>query len=72
MTEEAGRAGVSIDPELLEVVVCPDCRSTLRVEDAPGDRGADPAVELVCQGCGLAYPVRDHVPVLLVDEAVRR
>ena len=29
-------------------------------------RGGD---ELVCQGCGLAYPVRDDIPVLLVDEA---
>ena len=28
-----------------------------------------PAEELVCTGCGLAYPVRDDIPVLLVDEA---
>ena len=29
----------------------------------------DAANELVCTGCGLAYPVRDNIPVLLVDEA---
>ena len=29
----------------------------------------DAADELVCQGCGNAYPVRDDIPVLLVDEA---
>jgi uncharacterized protein YbaR (Trm112 family) len=29
----------------------------------------EPANELVCTGCGLAYPVRDDIPVLLVDEA---
>ena len=29
----------------------------------------DGADELVCQGCGNAYPVRDDIPVLLVDEA---
>lgn len=48
---------------LLEIVVCPDCRGDLRVDDA--------ADELVCTRCGLAYPVRDDIPVLLVDEARR-
>ena len=40
---------------------CPACRSALRADEA--------AEELVCTGCGLAYPVRDDIPVLLVDEA---
>ena len=48
-----------LDPALLEIIVCPACRADL---DAAGE-------ELVCQGCGLAYPVRDGIPVLLVDEA---
>ncbi|GAA1791090.1 Trm112 family protein [Nocardioides hankookensis] len=48
-----------LDPALLEIIVCPSCRSDLAVV----------ADELVCQGCGLAYPVRDGIPVLLVDEA---
>ncbi|GAA4113218.1 Trm112 family protein [Nocardioides fonticola] len=52
-----------LDPALLEVIVCPDCHGDLRVEEA--------AAELVCTGCGLAYPVRDDIPVLLVDEARR-
>ena len=52
-----------IAPELLEIIVCPSCRGDLAV--APAADG----VELVCQGCGLAYPVRDGIPVLLVDEA---
>jgi uncharacterized protein YbaR (Trm112 family) len=50
---------VNIDPALLEIIVCPACRSRL---DVLGE-------ELVCSGCGLAYPVRDDIPVLLVDEA---
>jgi uncharacterized protein len=54
---------VELDDWLLEIIVCPNCRSALRVEDA--------ASELVCTGCGLAYPVRDNIPVLLVDEARR-
>jgi len=54
---------VNLDPDLLSILVCPKCRSALSVDDA--------AEELVCQNpeCGLAYPVRDDIPVLLVDEA---
>ncbi|GAA1925397.1 Trm112 family protein [Nocardioides lentus] len=57
----AGAGG--IDPRLLEVVACPDCRSTLEVEVT------DAVTTLRCTGCGLVYPVRDSIPVLLVDEA---
>ena len=49
----------NLDPALLEIIVCPACRAGL---DLVGE-------ELVCSGCGLAYPVRDDIPVLLVDEA---
>ncbi|MDX6201279.1 MAG: uncharacterized protein QOF82_1713 [Frankiales bacterium] len=52
---------MNLDPALLAILACPDCRSALRADDAAG--------ELVCTGCGLAYPVRDDIPVLLVDEA---
>ena len=49
----------NLDPALLDILVCPKCRASL----SPTDE------ELVCTGCGLAYPVRDDIPVLLVDEA---
>ncbi len=52
---------MNLDPALLEILACPACRASLRADDA--------ASELVCTGCGLAYPVRDDIPVLLVDEA---
>jgi len=54
---------MKIDSWLLEILACPKCHSPLRAEDA--------ASELVCTGasCGLAYPVRDDIPVLLIDEA---
>lgn len=58
-------ANVELDPKLLEIIVCPACRADLDLVDT-----ADSA-ELVCRGCGLAYPVRDNIPVLLVDEARR-
>jgi uncharacterized protein YbaR (Trm112 family) len=54
---------VNLDPDLLSILVCPKCRAELRVDDE--------ANELVCTSatCGLAYPVRDGIPVLLIDEA---
>jgi len=54
-------AGMNLDPALLEIIVCPSCHGALAVDDT--------ANELVCTACGLAYPVRDDIPVLLVDEA---
>jgi uncharacterized protein YbaR (Trm112 family) len=56
-------AKVELDPQLLAIIVCPACRADLELVES-GD-----ATELVCQGCGLAYPIRDNIPVLLVDEA---
>lgn len=55
-----------LDPALLELLACPASRHPLR-----HDAGAE---ELVCTdaGCGLAYPIRDGIPVLLVDEARKR
>jgi uncharacterized protein YbaR (Trm112 family) len=55
-----------VEPSLLEILVCPKCHAPLR-EDAE-------ASELVCTdaSCALAYQVRDHIPVLLIDEARRR
>lgn len=50
-----------IPEELLSIIVCPECHGDL----APG------AADLTCQACGLVYPVRDGIPVLLVDEATR-
>ncbi len=54
---------MNIDDWLLEILACPNCRSPLRADSE--------ASELVCTNaeCGLAYPVRDDIPVLLVDEA---
>jgi len=52
-----------LSPELLAIIVCPACKGDLSVTTA-GE-----ATELTCGGCGLVYPVRDGIPVLLVDEA---
>lgn len=54
-----------VEPSLLEILACPACHAPLREDTDAG--------ELVCTSdtCGLAYPVRDEIPVLLVDEARR-
>ena len=52
-----------LDPWLLSILVCPLTREKLRY-----DAGAQ---ELISDAAGLAYPVRDGVPVMLVEEARR-
>lgn len=53
---------LGIDPLLLELLRCPKPdHGDLLVDEQAG--------ELVCQVCGTAYPVRDGLPVMLIDEA---
>jgi len=59
-SNKAGLVSV-LDPKLLEILICPITRTKLRF-----DRNAE---ELVSEAAGLAYPVRDGVPVMLVEEA---
>ena len=53
----------NIDPKLLEILVCPLTRGPLRYDAAAG--------ELISERAGLAYPIRDGIPIMLVDEARR-
>jgi uncharacterized protein YbaR (Trm112 family) len=50
-----------VDPWLLSILVCPVTRAPLRYDEA--------AQELISDAAGLAYPIRDGVPVLLAEEA---
>lgn len=49
----------SLPQELLDILVCPVDKAKVRQE----------GVRLVCEECGRAYPIRDGIPVMLVDEA---
>ena len=51
----------SVDPKLLEILVCPLTKKPLRY-----DREAQ---ELISDAAKLAYPIRDGIPIMLVDEA---
>jgi uncharacterized protein YbaR (Trm112 family) len=50
-----------MDLRLLEVLVCPTCKSPLDYRKA--------AAELVCKACRLAFPIKDGIPLMLEDEA---
>jgi len=50
-----------LDPQLLEILVCPKCRGDL--EYRPDESS------LVCTSCLLRYEIRDDIPILLIDEA---
>ena len=52
---------MAISAELLEILVCPACRA--RVELKPDQSG------LKCVSCHRVYPIRDEIPVMLIDEA---
>ncbi|MBI3022050.1 MAG: Trm112 family protein [Candidatus Omnitrophica bacterium] len=48
-----------IDPTLLEILACPACKTAVRLENE----------RLVCVTCGRRYPIRDGIPVMLIEEA---
>jgi hypothetical protein len=52
---------VNLDPALLDILACPHCHGELTADE--------PAERLVCNDCGYRYPVRDDIPVMLIDEA---
>ena len=48
-----------IDPELLEILACPLCKTPVHQEGG----------HLICSTCQRRYPIRDGIPVMLIDEA---
>jgi len=48
-----------VDDRLLEILVCPDCKAEVKLEGE----------WLVCRQCGLRYPIRNGIPIMLVEEA---
>ena len=58
---DAAKDPTGLDPKLLEILVCPLTKAPLRYDRA--------RQELVSDKAGLAYPIRDGIPIMLVDEA---
>ena len=55
-----------VSPDLLEILRCPYC-----VRDKPGLLTLVKDSWLVCQDCGRKYPIRDDIPVMLIDEGTK-
>ncbi len=52
---------MSLSPQLLAILVCPKCKGELEYRVAESS--------LTCAACRLRYPVRDDIPIMLIDEA---
>lgn len=52
---------MSLSPQLLEILVCPKCKGPLEYRERES--------ALICKTCRLSYPIRDDIPVMLIDEA---
>ncbi len=48
-----------IDKELLNILACPACKSDIELKDN----------KIVCKKCGRKYPIKDGIPIMLIDEA---
>jgi uncharacterized protein len=59
MVEDGKECLEVIDKELLEILACPACKAPVTQQ---GDR-------IVCTKCGRRYPIRNEIPVMLIDEA---
>ena len=58
---DSNQNSVQVDPKLLEILVCPVTKGPLEYDQA--------AQELISKQAGLAYPIRDGIPIMLADEA---
>lgn len=61
MPDNNERTSHKVDPKLLEILVCPLTKTALEYDAA--------ANELISRKAGLAYPIRDGIPIMLPDEA---
>jgi len=52
---------MTLSPKLLAILVCPKCKRALEYRDSERS--------LTCDQCRLRYPVRDDIPIMLIDEA---
>ena len=50
-----------MDPKLLDILACPVCKGPLQL--------SEDKTELISKGAGLAYPIRDGIPIMLPEEA---
>ena len=54
---------MTISKELLDILACPKCKGDIHLNET-GDG-------LICNACRLMYPIKDDIPIMLIDEAIR-
>ncbi len=54
---------MAIDKGLLDILACPKCKGSIKLNE--NEDG------LICDNCRLIYPIKDDIPVMLVDEAAK-
>ncbi|HDM75328.1 MAG TPA: Trm112 family protein [Deltaproteobacteria bacterium] len=54
---------MAISKELLEILACPKCKGDIRLNEK-GDG-------LICDACKLMYVIKDDIPIMLIDEAIK-
>jgi len=54
---------MAISKELLDILACPKCKGEIQLNQTNDG--------LVCKTCRLMYPIKDDIPVMLIDEAIR-
>ena len=52
---------MAVDKELLDILACPKCKGDIHLNDKKDG--------LICETCRLMYPIKDNIPVMLIDEA---
>lgn len=54
---------MALNKELLDILVCPECKGDLELTSKEDG--------LICRSCELVYPIRDEIPIMLVEESVQ-
>jgi uncharacterized protein YbaR (Trm112 family) len=57
------KSPMALSKELLDILACPKCKGDIHLNQTEDG--------LVCDACRLMYPIKDDIPVMLIDEAVR-
>ena len=53
---------MTINKELLDILACPKCKGNVHLNEEEDG--------IVCDSCKLMYPIRDDIPIMLIDEAI--
>jgi uncharacterized protein YbaR (Trm112 family) len=53
---------MAISQELLEILACPKCKGEVQLTEKQDG--------LICKACRLLYPIKDDIPIMLIDEAI--